>query len=97
MTGTLPAVSFIADGSGPLDGGHLLLSRDERDHLLAASPEAARFVRVFLGSTEIAISGGVFGLIMKILRQLTAYRHYMRKSKKLGNSVRMQGREQKLQ
>jgi hypothetical protein len=46
-------LSYIADGSGPLDGGHLLLSRDERDDLLAKHPEAASFVRLFLGSTEI--------------------------------------------
>lgn len=46
-------LSPIADGSGPLDGGHLLLSREERDALVAESPEAARFIRLFLGSTEM--------------------------------------------
>jgi hypothetical protein len=46
-------LSEIADGSGPLDGGHLLLTRQERDELLERHPEAAPFVRVFLGSTEI--------------------------------------------
>ncbi len=46
-------LSEIADGSGPLDGGHLLLSREERDALLTDYPQAARFVRLFLGSTEI--------------------------------------------
>lgn len=40
-------LSEIADGSGPLDGGHLLLTRDERDTLVADYPEAARFVRLF--------------------------------------------------
>jgi hypothetical protein len=49
----LNGLSNIADGSGPLDGGHLLLSKEERDALLADSPEAAPFVRLFLGSTEI--------------------------------------------
>jgi len=46
-------LSEIADGSGPLDGGHLLLMRGERDELLRLYPMAAPFVRLFLGSTEI--------------------------------------------
>ncbi len=46
-------LSEIADGSGPLDGGHLLLTRDERDQLLAQHPNAAAYIRLFLGSTEI--------------------------------------------
>jgi hypothetical protein len=49
----LSDLSEIADGSGPLDGGHLLLTREERDALLKDYPEAAYFVRLFLGSTEI--------------------------------------------
>lgn len=47
------ALSEIADGSGPLDGGYLLLTREERDALLEQFPQAAPFVHVFLGSTEI--------------------------------------------
>lgn len=46
-------LSGIADGSGPLDGGHLLLTKEERDALLTGYPEAAQFVRLFLGSDEI--------------------------------------------
>jgi hypothetical protein len=46
-------LSEIADGSGPLDGGHLLLSKEERDSLLIDYPEAKRFIRLFLGSAEI--------------------------------------------
>lgn len=46
-------LSNIADGSGPLDGGHLILSREERDELINRYPDAAIFVRLFLGSTEI--------------------------------------------
>ncbi len=46
-------LSEIADGSGPLDGGHLLLTREERDSLLVTHPEAGQFVRLFLGSTEL--------------------------------------------
>jgi hypothetical protein len=46
-------LSEIADGSGPLDGGHLLLTKEERDDLLRENPDANDFVRPFLGSTEI--------------------------------------------
>lgn len=46
-------LSLIADGSGPLDGGHLLLTNDEKASLIEESPETTRFLRPFLGSTEI--------------------------------------------
>jgi hypothetical protein len=46
-------LSPIADGSGPLDGGHLLLTKNERDGLIEASPGSERFIRPFLGSSEI--------------------------------------------
>src|SRR5690606_15637615 len=35
-----------------VDGGHLLLSSDEREHLLSESPHADRFIRPFIGSNE---------------------------------------------
>ena len=50
-------LSEIADGSGPLDGGHLLLTREERDELLKAHPQAEEFIHLFLGSAEI-VNGG---------------------------------------
>jgi hypothetical protein len=39
-------------GNKPTDGGNLFLTSDERDALLQAAPEAARFVRRFLGAQE---------------------------------------------
>lgn len=39
-------------GNKPSDGGHLLLTPDERDKLLAKEPGAARYVRRFVGSEE---------------------------------------------
>jgi hypothetical protein len=42
----------IVFGSMPNDGGHLLLTPDERHALLAAEPAAAPFVRRFVGSQE---------------------------------------------
>lgn len=40
-------------GNKPTDGGHLILSRDERDSLLRAEPGSKRFIRRFLGSQEL--------------------------------------------
>jgi len=45
----VPPISF---GSMPNDGGHLLLSSDEKAELLAAEPEAAQFFRPFVGAEE---------------------------------------------
>ena len=39
-------------GSQPTDGGHLLLSPDERDELLRRDPRAERFIRRFVGAEE---------------------------------------------
>ena len=47
--GDVPPVVF---GSMPNDGGHLLLSPEERDALLAVEPDAAPFVRQIMGSRE---------------------------------------------
>jgi hypothetical protein len=40
-------------GNQPTDGGNLILDRNERDALLEAHPEAARFVRRLYGSQEL--------------------------------------------
>ena len=42
----------MVKGNYPVDGGHLLLSTFEKETLLATAPEAARFVRPFIGSSE---------------------------------------------
>lgn len=39
-------------GSMPRDGGHLVLTRSERDVMLAESPHAEKFVRPFIGGAE---------------------------------------------
>ncbi len=49
-----PVMKF---GNQPIDGGHLLLSEDERNLLLNESPSAARFLRSYIGSREL-INGG---------------------------------------
>ncbi len=40
-------------GNKPTDGGHLLLDGVEKHQLLKSYPEAARFIRTFLGSKEL--------------------------------------------
>lgn len=40
-------------GNMPRDGGHFILSADERSQLLATYPELARFVRPYLGSEQM--------------------------------------------
>lgn len=46
-------LSPVADGSGPLDGGNLLLSKGERDEIIREYPQASPFIHLFLGSSEI--------------------------------------------
>jgi len=50
-------VPEICFGNQPIDGGHLILNAEERDALLAETPEIEPFVRLFLGSEEF-INGG---------------------------------------
>jgi hypothetical protein len=45
----VPPISF---GSMPNDGGNLLLTSEEKQALIAAEPEAANFVRPFVGAEE---------------------------------------------
>ena len=40
----------IVNGSIPADGGNLILTEDEKAALLAAEPQAARFIRPYLGA-----------------------------------------------
>lgn len=46
------AVPEIVFGSMPNDGGHLLLSTQEKNDLIAAEPKAAKWIRRFLGADE---------------------------------------------
>lgn len=42
----------MVKGSQPTDGGHLLLDSDERDALIAVQPNAAKWIRPFVGAEE---------------------------------------------
>lgn len=45
----LPQMVF---GSMPRDGGHLILSEDEQEELIAETPGAARFIREYVGAED---------------------------------------------
>jgi hypothetical protein len=46
------AVSAMVKGNEPTDGGHLLLSSEERTELLSKEPQAERWLRPILGAEE---------------------------------------------
>jgi hypothetical protein len=46
------AVPEIRFGNQPIDGGHFILSEDERAELLEHEPDADKFIRPFLGADE---------------------------------------------
>ncbi|HEX4859425.1 MAG TPA: DNA methyltransferase, partial [Usitatibacteraceae bacterium] len=48
----IPGLPVMRCGNKPSDGGHLLLTREERDALLAEEPAAAKYIRRFVGSEE---------------------------------------------
>ena len=45
-------VPEMCKGSQPTDGGNLILSAEEKDELLEAYPDAAQYIRAFLGAEE---------------------------------------------
>ena len=70
-------------GSKPIDGGHYILEADERDALLAECPEAALYVRPFIGAREY-LNGGERWILWlgqappDLLRQAPALRERVR-------------------
>ncbi|WP_137113762.1 DNA methyltransferase [Mesorhizobium sp. GR13] len=50
---SIGGLSPMLFGNMPRDGGHFILSADERRHLLEQYPELARFVRPYLGSEQM--------------------------------------------
>ena len=49
-------VAVMKSGSKPTDGGHLLLTDDEKEDLVAREPQADKYIRPYLGTDEF-ISG----------------------------------------
>lgn len=49
---SISKVSDMLYGNKPVDGGHLLLTTDEKNELLAAEPSAKKWIKKLLGSQE---------------------------------------------
>ena len=47
---SLPSMSL---GSTGIDGGHLIFEREERDKILHSSPEAAKYIKPFVGGADL--------------------------------------------
>jgi hypothetical protein len=52
---TQPPAGFprMLEGSKPVDGGHLILSQDERDEMLSADPALATWIKPLYGGREL--------------------------------------------
>ncbi len=57
-----PAMMF---GNMPLDGGHLLLTKDERDELLRSTPSVDAFIKKCIGAWEFLNNGERYCLWLK--------------------------------
>jgi len=56
----------LLSGSQPIDGGHYIFKRAERDAFLAAEPGAARFLRPYVGSQEFLNGGDRWILALQV-------------------------------
>ncbi|MES2237625.1 MAG: DNA methyltransferase [Pseudomonadota bacterium] len=56
-TATPAGLPQLIKGSQPTDGGHLLLTEDEKNALLAAEPAVSKWLRPYIGGDEL-INGG---------------------------------------
>ena len=57
-TSVLSEIGAMQSGNKPTDGGHLILSDDERIQLSGAFPDTLAFVKRYVGSKEIINGGG---------------------------------------
>ena len=52
-----PGIPVVVIGSKPIDGGHFIFERAQRDDFLRGEPKAAQFIHPYVGSEEF-INGG---------------------------------------
>jgi hypothetical protein len=64
-TRTPPGLPRILQGSKPVDGGHLIFSEDEKADFIAREPEAAPWMRRYLGGEELINGRGRWCLWLK--------------------------------
>jgi hypothetical protein len=53
LTRPMTLVSEMINGNKPVDGGFLMLSHDEVQHLISVDPRSEPFVRAFIGTSEL--------------------------------------------
>jgi hypothetical protein len=54
----LSNIGYMQSGNKPTDGGHLMLSAEEKTALLTAHPSVAPFIKRYVGSKELINGGG---------------------------------------
>ncbi len=54
----LSSLSPMKYGSKPADGGHLILTDGDKEQLVSAEPNAAKFLRRYIGSQDLINGGG---------------------------------------
>ncbi|MEW6416089.1 MAG: DNA methyltransferase [Pseudomonadota bacterium] len=52
-TQTPPGLPQLIKGSQPTDGGHLILTEEEKAELLSAEPAAEKWLRIYMGGDEL--------------------------------------------
>ena len=57
-TKPLSEIGYMQSGNKPTDGGHLMLSTEEKNNLLMVAPIATPFIKRYVGSKEIINGGG---------------------------------------
>jgi len=57
-TKALSDIGNMQSGNKPTDGGHLMLSTDEKDRLIMVHPAIAHFIKRYVGSKELINGGG---------------------------------------
>ena len=54
----LSDIGHMQSGNKPTDGGNLMLSPEEKDQIIASNPNAAHFIKHYVGSRELINGGG---------------------------------------
>lgn len=91
-------------GNMPVDGGNLILDKNERDKIIEQYPEAKKFIKFFVGSDEI-INGkfryclwlkeedrGEWEKIPPIVKHVEACRKFRESSVKTGDAYKYRGK-----
>ncbi|MFN3543424.1 MAG: DNA methyltransferase [Thiobacillus sp.] len=82
-TQTPPGLPQLIKGSQPTDGGHLILTEEEKAELLSAEPAAEKWLRLFIGGEELINGSRRWCLWLKDISptELKALPHVMKRIK----------------